>query len=178
MGHWVLISNCQLRSGEEGRHTLLPAFNILSSTVALPNRAADSNSPSLRRASSSSNGLISTRSHFPYAFWNERRCIVELDIRFLHDAVDLLDFTDLVERALRSMDGNEFDRWESGDVARSAMADRGELSLIRGGVGPSCSSPTSAEWDWDSSSTSAMPDWNECTVWADNRCEACAASND
>ena len=95
----------------------------------------------------------------------------------MEDAVDLLDFTDLVERALRSVDDNEFDRWESGDVARSAIADRGESSSICGGVGPSCSTPTSAECDCDSSSASAIPDWNECTVWAENRCEACAGSN-
>ena len=177
MGHWVLISNYQPRSLEEGAHTLLPAFNILSSTVALPNKAANSSSPSLRRASSSSNGLISTRSHLPYAFWNERRCIVELDIRFLDDAADFLDFTDFTERALRSMDDNEFDRWESEDVARTAIADRGESPLVRGGVGPSCSTPTSAEWDWDSSSTSAIPDWNECTVWAENRWDVCAGSS-
>ena len=110
MGQWVLIPTHQLCLREEGRRTLLPAFNILSSTVALPNKAANSNSPSLRLASSSSKGLISTKSHFPYAFWNDRRWIVELDIRFLDDAVDLLDLTDLSDRALRSMDDIEFDR--------------------------------------------------------------------
>ena len=142
MRHWVLIPNHQLHLCEEERHTLLPAFSILSNTVALPSKAANSISSSLLLASSSSRGLISTRSHFPYAFWNDRRWIVELDIRFLDDAVDLLDLTDFRDRALRSMDYIEFDRRDSGEVARTAMADRGESSLIRGGVGPSCSSPT------------------------------------
>jgi len=109
MGRWVLIPDHQLHLCEEERHTLFPAFSILSSTVALPSKAANSISASLLLASPSSKGLISTRSHFPYAFWNDRRWIVELDTRFLDDAVDLLDLTDLRERALRSIDDNEFD---------------------------------------------------------------------
>ena len=145
MGRWVLMPNHQHGLCKEERQTLLPAFSILSSTVALPSKAANSISSSLLLASSSSNGLISTKSHFPYAFWNDRRWIVELDIRFLDDAVDLLDLTDLNDRALRSIDDIEFDLWERGEVARTAMADRGESSLLRGGVGPSCSTPTSAE---------------------------------
>lgn len=100
-----------------------------------------------------------------------------MDIRFFDDVVDLPDFVDLRERALRSIEDNEFDRWESGEVARTAIADRGESSFGRGGVGPSCSTPTSAGWDWESSSTSAIPDWNEWTVCAENRCDAWAAES-
>jgi len=40
------------------------------------------------------------------------------------------------------------------DSARTAIADLGESSLVRGGVGPSCST----ECDWDSTSISAIPD--------------------
>jgi hypothetical protein len=57
----------------EGGRTLCPAFNILSSTVALPSNSASSSVSSIRLKSSfSSKGLIST-SHFPYLRWNERR---------------------------------------------------------------------------------------------------------
>lgn len=132
-----------------GQLTRCPALSILSKTVALPINAVNSNDSSLRLRSSSNNGLIST-SHFPYLCWNERRCIVDAEIRFLVDAVDLLEFLDFKDSTIRVL-SDLSDRFERDEGARAAMSDIwGSCWWLRGGrEGPPISS---------SVPISAMPD--------------------
>jgi hypothetical protein len=66
--------------------------------------------------------------------------MVEFDIRFREEVVDLLDLSDFIDRAFAlNAEPTESDRFERDDPDLAAIADLGESSLIRGGEGPSCS---------------------------------------